>query len=150
MIQRFEEFTSNIAKAYKSIIKIKGHEMTEYGLKASNVTCLFFLGKHPEGLTATELCSLCMEDKAGVSKSLALLREKEYVMQEDDGKKYKLKYFITESGKKVYDEISVVIGRVVERVGTGLSDEERNVFYKALGTIVNNLNLICEEMENKE
>lgn len=149
MIQRFEEFTSNISQAYKSIIKIKSHEMTEYGLKASNVTCLFFLGKHEEGLTATELCSLCMEDKAAVSKSLAVLKEKGYVMQEEEDKKYKLKYFITEAGKKVYDEIGVIIGQVVCKVGEGLTDEERNVFYKALGIIVSNLDALCKGLENK-
>ncbi|MBQ3109578.1 MAG: MarR family transcriptional regulator [Clostridia bacterium] len=149
MIQRFEEFTSNIAKAYKSIIKIKGHEMTEYGLKASNVTCLFHLGKNEDGLTATELCALCMEDKAAVSKSLSLLKEKGYIEQEDDNKKYKLKYFITPSGKKVFDEISIVIGQVVSQVGDGLTDEERNVFYKSLGIIVQNLNTLCTASEGK-
>ena len=147
MIQRFEEFTTNISLAYKYVIKIKGHEMTDYGLKASNVTCLFFLGKHKEGLTATELCYLCMEDKAAVSKSLAVLKEKGYVAQESDDKKYKLKYFITQSGKKVFDEISCVIEKIVERVGDGLSDEERRVFYKSLGVMVKNLGAICEEME---
>ena len=144
MIQRFEEFTSNISQAYKSIIKIKSHEMTEYGLKASNVTCLFYLGKHEEGLTATELCEKCMEDKAAVSKSLAVLKERGYVMHQDDGKKYKLKYFITDAGKRVYEEISLIIADVVGRVGEGLTDEERNIFYKALGTIVKNLNELCK------
>ncbi len=143
MIQRFEEFTSNISSCYKSVIKIKGHEMTEFGLKGSNVTCLFHLGKNPDGLTATELCSLCMEDKAAVSKSLAVLKEKGYVILEDSEKKYKGKYYITDSGKKVYDQIGVVIEKVVEKVGDGLTDEERNVFYKALGIIVNNLNNMC-------
>ncbi len=149
MIQRFEEFTMNIAQAYKYIIKIKSHEMTEYNLKASNVTCLFHLGKNPEGLTATELCEKCMEDKAGVSKSLAVLKENGYVIQEDSERKYKAKYYITESGKKVYDEISLVIAEVVEKVGEGLTNEERNVFYKALGTIVKNLDMLCEALEDK-
>lgn len=150
MIQRFEEFTSNIAQAYKNIIKIKSHEMTEYGLKASNVTCLFYLGKHEEGLTATELCSLCMEDKAAVSKSLSVLKEKGYVVQEDEDKKYKLKYFITDAGKTVYDEIGLIIANVVGRVGEGLTDEERNIFYKSLGIIVKNLDALCKGLENRE
>lgn len=149
MIQRFEEFTKNIALAYKYIIKIKSYEMNEYGLKGSNVTCLFFLGKHPEGLMATELCELCLEDKAAVSKSLALLKEKGYVSQEED-KKYKSKYFITQEGKKVFSEISVVINDAVEKVGGNLTKEERDVFYDALERIVNNLGTLCNEREGKE
>ena len=100
MISRFEEFTKSVSQAYKYIIKIKSHEMVEYGLKASNVTCLFFLGKHADGLNATELCELCMEDKAAVSKSLAVLKEKGYVTQDED-KKYKAKYVITPQGKEI-------------------------------------------------
>lgn len=149
MTERFEEFTTNISRAYKSMLKIKGHEMTEYGLKASNVACLFFLGKHEEGLMATELCALCMEDKAAVSKSLAVLKEKGYVEREEDGRKYKQKYRITDSGKLVFDEISTIIGEIVERVGDGLTDEERNVFYKSLGIIVGNLNKMCDRLENE-
>ncbi len=148
MISRFEEFTKSVSQAYKYIIKIKSHEMTEFGLKASNVTCLFFLGKHTDGLTATELCELCMEDKAAVSKSLAVLKEKGYVTQDDD-KKYKAKYVITPQGKDVFDQISVIIEKVVEKVGDGLTDNERETFYKALGMIVKNLAAICGEVENK-
>ncbi len=149
MITRFEEFTSSISQAYKYIIKIKSHEMVEYGLKASNVTCLFFLGKHADGLTAGELCELCMEDKAAVSKSVAVLKEKGFVTQ-DEEKKYKAKYVITPEGKKVFDEISLIIKNIVENVGNGLTDNEREIFYKALIMIVKNLGNICDEMEKKQ
>lgn len=150
MIQRFEEFTSNIALAYKYIIKIKAYEMSEYGLKAANVTCLFFLGKYEDGLTATELCELCREDKAGVSKSLAFLKEKGYILQNEDGKKYRSKYVITEPGKKIFEKIAIKIGNVVEKVGEGVTDEERNIFYNTLATMVANLRELCNETENKK
>ena len=107
------------------------------------------MAKEAADFTATELCALCMEDKAAVSKSLSLLKEKGYIEQEDDNKKYKLKYFITPSGKKVFDEISIVIGQVVSQVGDGLTDDERNVFYKSLGIIVQNLNTLCTASEGK-
>lgn len=146
MISRFEEFTKSVSQAYKYIIKIKSHEMVEYGLKASNVTCLYFLGKHADGLNAGELCELCMEDKAAVSKSLSILKEKSYVTQEDD-KKYRSKYVITSKGKEVFDKIRVIIENVVEKVGDTLTDAERKIFYKALDIIVKNLGNICNEME---
>lgn len=148
MIERFEEFTKNIALAYKYIIKIKSYEMSEYGLKGSNVTCLFFLGKNPDGLSATELCEKCMEDKAAVSKSLAVLKEKGYVMQKEEGR-YKAKYFITESGKKVFNELGQIINEVVVKAGDGLNDEERNMFYASLEKIVNNLAELTSERGDK-
>lgn len=149
MIHRFEEFTSNISLAYKYIIKIKACEMSEFGLKAANVTCLFFLGKYEDGLNAGELCELCMEDKAGVSKSLAFLKEKGYVEQKDEGKKYRSKYVITQSGKKVYAEIEEKIDRIVKKVGEGIDDEERKVFYRTLSRMVANLGELSSEREKK-
>ncbi|MGM9552624.1 MAG: MarR family winged helix-turn-helix transcriptional regulator [Clostridia bacterium] len=142
MIHRFEEFTSQVTLAYKYILKIKAQEMIEYGLKGSNVACLLFLGKNSDGLTAVELCDKCMEDKAGVSKSLAVLKEKGYVSQED-GKKYKARYFVTDAGKKVVSDINDKINRVVQKAGEGLSNQERAIFYTAFEKIVSNLAQMC-------
>ncbi len=146
MLSRFEEFTRNIALAYKYIIKIKSFEMEEYGLKGSNVACLFFLGKNEAGLTAGELCEKCMEDKAAVSKSLALLKDKGYISKDD--KKYKAKYFITPEGMDVFKEIAIAIHNAVEVGGGGLSDTERENFYNTLNKIVKNLAALIHESED--
>ena len=76
MLQRFEDFVTGITVCYKYIQRIKSAEMTEFGLKGTHVMCLFFLHRHPEGLTAAQLCQLCAEDKAAISRSLAVLQEK--------------------------------------------------------------------------
>lgn len=139
MIERFEEFNRNITEAYKCILKIKAIEMQKYGLRGANVMCLFFLGKHPEGLTPSQLCTLCGEDKAGVSKSLSALKKSGYVSTEGMGRKYRMLYKITEEGQDIYKNLLDFIDGVVEKVGDGLSDEERTTFYAALDTIVSNL-----------
>ena len=43
MVDRFEEFVSNITRAHKAILKIKAYEMQEFGLKAANVMTLYFV-----------------------------------------------------------------------------------------------------------
>ncbi len=139
MVERFEEFNRNITEAYKCILKIKAIEMQKYGLRAANVMCLFFLGKHPEGLTPSQLCSLCGEDKAGISKSLAALKKSGYVSTEGMGRKYRMLYKITEEGQLVYRKLTDCIDGVVAKVGDGLTDAERATFYAALDTIVSNL-----------
>lgn len=139
MVERFEEFNRNITEAYKCILKIKAIEMQKYGLRGANVMCLFFLGKHPEGLTPSQLCSLCGEDKAGVSKSLAALKKSGYVSTEGIGRKYRMLYKITEEGQAVYRKLTDCIDGVVTKVGDGLSDGQRATFYTALDTIVSNL-----------
>lgn len=148
MIERFEKFHQNVALAHKFITKIKTLEVEKYGIKAANVMCLYFLGKNPDGLTPTQLCVLCGEDKAGISKSLSALKEKNYVSAEDKGdKKYRIVYKITDCGNSVYEKINSTIVDVVNNVGDGLSDEERCIFYKSLDIIVSNLQSFYKTIE---
>lgn len=63
MFDRFETFATTIATINRYVQKIKSMEMKTLGLKGTHVMCLYSLGKHPEGLTATQLCRLCGEDK---------------------------------------------------------------------------------------
>lgn len=151
MTERFEEFVSNINRAYKHILKIKAYEMQEFGLKAAHVMTLFFIGKHPEGLTAGELSELCREDKAGISKALAELKKQGYVEADDaDGtKKYRSKYKISEKGKSVYQKISEIIIHAVEVCSNGVSETERINFYNTLDVIVLNIEKFSKHLEEK-
>ena len=149
MIERFIEFTSNIAQAHKQINRIKSEKMADYGLKASHVMCLFYIGKHPSGLTPGELIELCREDKAGISKCLNELKKQQLIETDNDNgaKKYRVRYRITSKGAGIYDNISRIIVEVVEKCGADLSEEERSVFYRSLGVIVSNLEKIHFESE---
>jgi DNA-binding MarR family transcriptional regulator len=151
MIRRFKEFTKNISFAYKYIIKLKSSAIKEFGLKGSHVMCLFYIGEAENGLTATKLCKLCGEDKAAISKSLSALLELGYVeLENDENKKYRSKYFLTKSGKKVKDALDVKIADVVADGGIGLTEEEREAFYSALQKIVDNLEKISQKFSEDE
>lgn len=150
MGDRFENFTTYISLAYKYIIKIKSHQMKEFGLKASHVMCLYHLGKNPNGLTSVELGTLCAEDKAGISKTLSELRNKGLVISDNEGARvYRAKHTITTKGEEVYHHINNVIDSIVDEVGDGLSQEERYSLYKSLETITNNLKIACDKLDNK-
>lgn len=145
-IQRFEDFISLVNTAHKSLQKIKTYEVKEFGLRGSHVMCVFYLGQNAGGLTAGEICEKCKEDKAAVSRTLACLIEKEYVvLMNDANRKYKLKYVLTPKGKKAYEEICNHITNRVNEFGEDLTDEERAVFYRAFGKIVDNFENFCGE-----
>jgi DNA-binding MarR family transcriptional regulator len=151
MIGRFKEFTKNISFAYKYIIKLKSAAIKEFGLKGSHVMCLFYIGEAENGLTATKLCKLCGEDKAAISKALSALVELNYVeLENDENKKYRSKYHLTKSGKKVKDALDNKIADVVADGGMGLSEEEREAFYSALQKIVDNLENISRKFSEDE
>lgn len=133
----FENFTITILKLNKLVQKIKIYEMEEYGLKAIHVMCGYYLNCHPEGLTATELSKLTLEDKAAISRALVQLRDKGYVKY--DPKKYNAVILLTEEGKKVADYITDKSNRAVDAGSAVLSEEERVFFYKSLESIAKNL-----------
>lgn len=144
MQDRFQAFVTGISVCYKYIQKIKSVEMTEFGLKGAHAMCLFFLHSHPEGLTAAQLSQLCAEDKAAVSRSLASLAEKGYI--ESDEKKYRSLLRLTEAGKEVAGHIDALIEQWVESGGDGLTEQDREIFYNALGLIASNLHDKLEKM----
>lgn len=137
MLQRFEAFVTGITVCYKYIQRIKSMEMTELGLKGTHAMCLFFLHHNPQGLTAAQLCQLCAEDKAAISRTLVCLQGKGYIRTGE--KKYRFPLRLTEAGAHVAQQLDAQICQWVSFGGDGLSDEERSTFYKALSHISGNL-----------
>lgn len=114
--------------------------MTEFGLKGTHVMCLFYLHHNEKGLTASQLCALCEEDKAAVSRTIAELNERGYILIElNDGKKYRAPIVLTEQGRQVALKVDQLVAQWVDAGGEQLSEEEREAFYHALSTISENL-----------
>lgn len=137
MIGRFQSFVSGITTCYRHIQRIKSMEMTEFGLKGTHVMCIFFLYHNPEGLTATQLSQLCAEDKAAISRTIAALQSKEYIVSGE--KKYRAIIKLTQQGEEIARKVNGLIDQWVGFGGSGISDEDRAVFYRVLETIAGNL-----------
>lgn len=87
--QRSETFIVLIAKISRNIRKIKNQEMAEYNLQSAHISCLCYL-YCTSGLTATDLCGRCEEDKATTSRALASLEERAYIFcPSESDKRYK-------------------------------------------------------------
>ena len=146
MLKRFQSFVTGITICYKYIQRIKSMEMTEFGLKGTHVMCLFFLRQNPDGLTASQLCQLSMEDKAAISRTLAILSDKGFIYSE--GKKYRAVIRLTKRGLDVTEQIDALIEQWVGCGGDGLTEEDRDVFYRSLDLISSNLHTRLDEHNN--
>lgn len=133
----FENFTITILKLNKLVQKIKNYEMQEYGLKTIHVMCGYYLKNHSEGLTASELTKLTLEDKAAISRALKTLQEKGFVSY--DPNKYNSVIRLTDAGKKFAENVCRKAEKAVEAGSYDFDESERLSFYKALGTIADNL-----------
>ena len=144
MTERFETFTVLINRISRNIRKIKNLEMAEYNLRSSHVSCLYHLYL-AEGLTATDLCERCEEDKATISRTLEYLESSGYLTCDSkSAKRYKSPLVLTDLGREAGGKISGKINRVLDEVSIGLTDEERDAFYRSLAIISNNLDSISK------
>ena len=138
-MDRFETFTVLISKISRSIRKIKSKEMAKFNLKSPHVSCLYYLYKNGD-LTAKNLCDICDEDKAAISRSIEFLEKNDFIKCESKAeKRYKSPLFLTEKGKEVGNILVEKIDRILDVASAGLKEEDRDIFYRVLFQISKNL-----------
>lgn len=146
MEQRFETFTVQIAKISRHIRRIKTEEMAEFNLKSPHVSCLYYLYQSENGMTAKELCDICEEDKAAISRAISYLEENGYIeCSSKTEKRYKSPLSLTEKGRIVGEKIAIKIDKILKLSSPDFSDSDRKNFYQMLTTISDNLQKICDK-----
>jgi len=146
VVSRFEQLSSAISRIYHYIQKIERVEMEKFGLKGPHVQCMLAMNRNPEGLTASQLCTMCEKDKAAVSRTIAEL-EKEGMVERagDSGNRYRALLKLTEKGADVARWVDERVRLAVEKAGVGLRDDQRGIFYQVLALIAENLQGICND-----
>ena len=124
MDHRFETFSLSILELNRYLQKIKELEMKQFGLKASHTMCLYYLGQHPEGLTATQL----------TDRQLVVCEQ-----PADHKRSYRSRYMLTVQGRSVVSGIQTRIKEALSYGGRGLTEERRRDFYGTLAIISENL-----------
>lgn len=142
--ERFETFTVLINRISRNIRKIKNQGMAEYQLRSVHISCLYYL-YWANGLTATELCERCEEDKATISRALDYLETNDYLTRESQNlKRYKSPLVLTEKGIEAGKKITDKIDHVLDEISIGLTEEERLAFYRSLSIISDGLEAVSK------
>ncbi len=146
MIDRFEKFSYAISEISKYWHKIATEEMERHGLKGTHSIYLLALDRHPDGLTAPQLCEACSKDKADVSRMMAVMEKKGLVLKEGVHQKlYRGAFKLTDLGHQAAAHVRTRAERAVEIAGGDLSEETRAIFYAALESITNNLRKLSQD-----
>ena len=146
MKELYSIFTLQIAKCNRCIKKLKQEEMESFDLKGPHVSCLFYLYKNDGPLTLKELCDVCDEDKAAVSRAVDSLEKNGYVAcNSKTEKRYKSPLFLTQKGVETAKGIVEKIDWIVESAGEGVTQENRGIFYETLEIISTNLQRMCDK-----
>lgn len=146
MISRYEIISNSVACISRDIQRLERLEMAKYNLKGPHAQCLLALSRFPQGLIATQLCELCEKDKAAISRTVAELEESGLIRRlERNGTYYRATLVLTEAGQEAATAVSRKAKQAVELAGEGLTDADREVFYRVLAQIAENLHTICKD-----
>ncbi len=146
MLSRFEQFCAAISMIHHAIQKIERVEMAKYGLKGPHAQCLLAISRHPDGITAAELCELCEKDKAAISRTVGELEAAGMLVRRDpEGKRYRSRLYLTERGAEVAGNVGRLVHAAVSQASEGYGEEQREIFIRVLNLIAGNLQSICRD-----
>lgn len=146
MIDRFERFTLAISQISRCWHKLTTDEMARYGLKGPHSVYLIAMYRYSDGITAPQLCEICGKDKADVSRMMSIMEKKGLVTKESPNlNRYGGIWKLTPTGISAAEYVCERAQLAVEIAGTGLSDEERISFYRALELISANLQRMSDD-----
>ena len=146
MLHRFERFSRAISEISRCWHKLAADELAQYELNSPHAVYLNTLYQYDDGITAAKLGELCGKNKADVSRMISILENKGLVRKESTGgNMYRALLKLTDEGKKAAMHVQERAALAVELAGAGLSDGEREVFYRALELITDNLKALSKD-----
>ena len=145
-LNRFARFSLAISEIDRCWHKLAAEEMAKYELNSPHAVYLTTLYNFEEGITAAKLGELCCKNKADVSRMVAILEKKGLVRKEANGSNlYRAKLLLTEEGKQAAEHVQQRAALAVELAGSGMTDADREVFYRCLEQITTNLQTLSKE-----
>ena len=115
--------------------------MEKLGLKGVFLQYLELLHHHPEGITSSQICEICVLDKAAVSRAVKEMESQGLVCRE--GSSYRAKIRLTERGAQAAEQVLSLTARAVELAGVPIDD--RPALYSSLEYISSVLQKLSKE-----
>ena len=146
MLDRFARFSLAIAEIDRCWHKLAAEEMAKYELNSPHAVYLNTLYQYHEGITAARLGELCCKNKADVSRMVTILEKKGLVRKEAvGGNLYRAKLRLTDDGRLAAEHVQGRAALAVELAGSGMTDSDRETFYRCLEQITANLQTLSRE-----
>ena len=146
MLNRFARFSLAISEIDRCWHKLAAEEMSKYELNSPHAVYLTTLYHFADGITAVKLGELCCKNKADVSRMISILEKKGLVRKEAvGGNFYRAKLLLTDAGKQAAEHVQQRAALAVELAGSGMTDAEREIFYRCLEGIAANLQTLSKE-----
>ena len=146
MLNRFARFSRAISEIDRCWHKLAAEEMAKYELNTPHAVYLTTLYNFEDGITAARLGKLCGKNKADVSRMVSILEQKGLVRKETvGGNLYRARLLLTDEGKQAAEHVQCRAALAVELAGEGMTEQEREIFYRCLEKIAANLQILSKD-----
>ena len=146
MLNRFARFSFAISEIDRCWHKLATDETEVYELNSPHAVYLMTLYDYPEGITAAKLGEICCKNKADVSRMVRVLERRGMVRKVAIGVNfYRAKLLLTERGRAAAEYVRQRVAVAVELAGSGITEEERELFYRCLERITANLQTMSRD-----
>lgn len=123
-----------------------GERMEDFGLRKVEVDILYFIAHAGNKDTARDIINAQHISKAHISKSVDNLRQKGYILLEEDSTDHRKAHIhITEKGLPLVKEFEIIHQRVVEQLFSGVTAEEKACMKRIAQKVADNARSYIEE-----
>ena len=149
MLTNYEEFSLGIHELYRSMHKEETVVVNKAMLRGANVRYLVALLQYPEGLTMSQLCEVCDQDKAAVSRAISELVGREIIWRDNPkGNHYRARLKLTERGYALAKEVCASGESIFNEAVSSLSEEQVSQLFELTKLISGNIhNLYKKKIE---
>ena len=134
----------------KCVEKIKSIKISEFGIRSAHFNCMMHIDLSSDGLTSTEISKDCGIDKAFVSRTTSDLIKGGFIQTNqkfNDGRKYRIKYILTEKGKAVIKETKALLEKYFSEISDKISEYDVKCFWRVMTAISEVAHKTSEEIE---
>lgn len=137
------KYLSIARRAHAALLDKK---LKPYNICHGQILLLITLYKENPGINQNRLCKIYDLDKAGVYRSVEVLKKNGYIYKEiDDEDKRKKRIYLTRRAYEFKPVLTEILGKVEAQVRKDLSEEKVDVFLEVMKKICINLGVNLEK-----
>lgn len=131
--KKFHPFFEMMGAVHKMIDTRTEPVLKKYDLTPSCTPILFYLNRHPDKNTASEICKVANLKRSIVSTLVDSMCKKNLMVQERDyNDKRQQRLFLTDDGKKVCSELIHVFAEISDLFDKAMTVEEKEFSIKIM------------------
>lgn len=128
---------------------IETHFADQFSVKAVHLFWVYELSRFQEGLSSSDLATICNVNRSLISREMPYLIEENIVCYstEAETKKYNRRLMLTPKGKAMAEQVASIASRFQVEVSCGISPEEMGIFREVMQKLSINFQNILDKKE---